>query len=66
MSNKYYLEYDPASGVILDNTGCLVSTNPGFKPVQLETNGGGTENIIKLKDAGFTAEEIIQLKKAGL
>ena len=63
--SKLYLEYDPSSGVVLDATGCLVTTLTGFSPIQLET-GGGVADVIKLKDAGFTADEIIAMKKAGI
>lgn len=66
MSNKHYLEYDPVSGNITDDNGSLIASHPAFIPVKVETGSDGTENIIKLKDAGFTAEEIILLKKAGL
>lgn len=62
---KQYLEYDPASGVILDSVGTVVHTIPGFSPIQLETNNK-VNDVIKLKDAGFTADEIIAMKKAGV
>jgi hypothetical protein len=65
MSNKQYLEYDPTVGTIVDSTGTLVYTMPGFSAIQLEDNST-IDDVIKLKNAGFTAEEIIAMKKAGV
>jgi len=64
MSNSY-LNYDPATGNITDGKGTMVTNMPGFVPVAVEEKSG-VDDLIKLKNAGFTAEEIIALKKADL
>ena len=60
-----YLKYEPSTGNITDANGTLVSTMPGFIPIEVEQSTG-VDDIIKLKNAGFTAEEIIAIKKASL
>jgi hypothetical protein len=60
---KQYLEYDPVSGAITDSAGCpLPQMYPGYIPVTV-TNMFNVEELIRLKAAGFTAEEIKLLKE---
>ncbi len=66
MSNKQYLEYDRVSGAIVDGCGTLVANFTGFVPIEVEESQSDIVNVIKLKDAGFTADEIIAMKKAGI
>ncbi len=65
---KQYLEYNPVSGEIKDNLGSLVATMPGWVPVEVETEAKTTsvDDMIKLKNYGFTADEVIAIKKANL
>jgi len=63
---KAYLQYDVGTGQILDAGGVLVSTLMGFSPVYIDEKSSGVDDIIKLKNAGFTAEDIIAIKKANL
>ncbi|QDP52057.1 MAG: hypothetical protein Unbinned706contig1000_1 [Prokaryotic dsDNA virus sp.] len=66
--NKQYLEYDPVTGEIKDNLGTLVTTMPGWIPVEIkqEVKTTSVDDMIKLKNSGFTAEEVIAIKKANL
>tara|TARA_R110000822_G_scaffold53240_1_gene137411 strand:+ start:268 stop:462 length:195 start_codon:yes stop_codon:yes gene_type:complete len=63
---KQYLEYDPVSGAITDNKGSFVTTMIGFAPIILKAECDSIDDMIKLKNSGFTAEEVIQIKKANL
>ena len=67
MANQY-LKYDPLTGNITDNTGLLVASLLGFAPVDIEESAESTsvDDMIKLKNSGFTAEEVIAIKKANL
>ena len=65
---QQYLKYDPISGVITDNLGLMVTTMPGWGPVEIDDKPESTsiDDMIKLKNSGFTAEEVIAIKKANL
>ena len=64
---RQYLEYDPVTGYITDKTGILVSTMVGFIPVDVKDESTTSiDDMIKLKNSGFTAEEVIAIKKANL
>ena len=63
---KQYLEYDPVSGSITDDQGSLVTNLMGFAPIILKAECTSIDDMIKLKNSGFTAEEVIQIKKANL
>ncbi len=60
-----YLKYDPETGMITDNTGMSVYTYVGAVPIEIK-EATSIDDMIKLKNAGFTAEEVIQIKKSGL
>ena len=62
-----YLRYDPLTGLITDKFDVLVATIVGFTPVDIEEQKGtSVDDMIKLKNSGFTAEEVIAIKKANL
>tara|TARA_R110000744_G_scaffold347704_1_gene453249 strand:+ start:59 stop:253 length:195 start_codon:yes stop_codon:yes gene_type:complete len=63
---KQYLEYDPISGAITDDKGTMVISMMGYTPITLEASNTSIDDMIKLKNSGFTAEEVIQIKKANL
>lgn len=60
-----YLEYNESTGNIYDSNKLLVCNMPGFTGIEIKESSD-VDNLIKLKNARFTAEEIIQIKKAGL
>ena len=62
---KAYLNYDPLTGIITDVSGNIVTTMSGYVPVTID-DSSSVDEMIKLKNAGFTAQEIIEMRKAGL
>jgi len=65
MTQKY-LHYDLITGNVTDASGMLVICYPAALPVEVESKGTSIDDMIKLKNSGFTAEEVIQIKKANL
>ena len=63
---KVLLEYDPVSGVIKDKSNCAVGTWAGLVSFEQESTSTSVDDMIKLKNSGFTAEEVIAIKKANL
>ena len=65
---KQYLNYDSSTGNVTDATGCILATLPGFTPIEIkeEPKSTSVDDMIKLKNSGFTAEEVIAIKKANL
>jgi hypothetical protein len=65
---QHYLKYDPTSGNITDDTGMMVACYPGAAPLSIDEKPESTsiDDMIKLKNSGFTAEEVIAIKKANL
>ena len=62
-----YLKYNEASGNITDANDILVACFTGFKGVEVDENKNTSiDDMIKLKNSGFTAEEVIAIKKANL
>ena len=63
-----YLKYDTVTGNITDNSGMLVAALVGFIPVEIDSKPESTsiDDMIKLKNSGFTAEEVSAIKKANL
>ena len=60
MKKTITLNFDPATGQITDANGTFIGTNSFAVPVEPET-GVSIDEICKLRNAGFTAEEIIEL-----
>lgn len=62
------LEYDKATGQITDpNTNCTISTWMGLEGSEVkEQKTSDVSELVKLKDAGFTADEIMQMKREEL
>jgi len=65
---EQYLKYDVVTGNVTDNKGSLVVCMAGFIPIDIEQYEVSTsvDDMIKLKNSGFTAEEVIAIKKANL
>ena len=63
-----YLNYDEMTGDIHDAKGALVAVFLGFAGVEIDetTKATSVDDMIKLKNSGFTAEEVIAIKKANL
>ena len=62
-----YLKYNEASGNITDANGIIVACLLGLEGVDVDENKSTSiDDMIKLKNSGFTAEEVIAIKKANL
>ena len=62
-----YLKYDEISGQITDANGSFLHTATGFIGIEIDAESiSSVDEMIKLKNAGFTAQDIIEIKKAGL
>lgn len=65
MSRKrVVLEFDPETSGIFDASGVLICTWVGlqfFEEIEQTTNTSKIDEFIKLKNAGFNADEILKL-----
>lgn len=61
MKQVICLNYDPSTGNVEDGNGVYIGCQLNIKSVK--SAGPAIDDIVKLKDAGFTAEEIIELKR---
>ena len=58
--------YDVATGNVTDAAGLVLISYSGATPVEVENKTTSVDDMIKLKNSGFTAEEVIAIKKANL
>jgi len=65
--SEKYLRFDESTGNITDANGMFVYCAPfnTFKALEI-SKSSNVDDLIKLKNAGFTASEIVEIKKAGL
>jgi len=65
---RQYLYYEPSTGNISDSTGfvCATYSTGLFVELDEESKSTSIDDMIKLKNSGFTAEEVIAIKKANL
>lgn len=64
---KVVLNYDPTTGHLTDKDGGYIYQLAGIKYEDFENKSGIEVNeLIKLKEAGFTVEEITHLKDRSL
>lgn len=68
---KVLLDYDPTSMALYEPGGArvLIANWGGldrFQHIESATTGPDVERLAKLKAAGFTAAEIVEMSKAGL
>lgn len=66
---KQYLNYDLATGNITDDNGLFITMHHNAVPVEVEASVdqlGMVDSLIKLKNSGFTAEDVIAIAKANL
>lgn len=62
---KILLDYDQATGTMTDANGAIVGTWAGAKGFEMEPTVS-VRDLVKMKDAGFTAEDIVELKNSGV
>lgn len=75
---KIQLNYDPATGQITDNTGAFIFNWLGLENHEVQNEAvslqhgleykqfAAVSDLIKLKEAGFTADEIISMQARGV
>lgn len=65
---QQYLKYDPLTGNITEENGTHIFYMLGCVGIEVEEKNKSTsiDDMIKLKNSGFTAEEVIAIKKANL
>lgn len=69
---KVVLNYDKDTGMVQDNSGVYIGTwtNPtdieGHKETDAADDQSIIESIVRLKNAGCSVDEIIEMKKNGL
>lgn len=68
MRKKIILEYEDTNGFVYDANGLYIGSNLQLKPFEVtdEKSGVPIDDLVKLRNAGFTTEEIIELKRKDL
>ena len=63
---KVIVEYDQVTGEIKDKSGMTIGSWFELEHFGSPDEPNKVRDIIKLKDAGFTAEDIVTMKEGGL
>lgn len=65
MKKKIVLNFDDATGFIYDATDMYIGTNLTLKPFDAidAKSSVPIDDLVKLRNAGFTTDEIIELKR---
>ena len=68
MRKKIVLEFDETNGMVYDANQLYIGCNLSLKPFDAtdEQRGVPIDDLVKLRNAGFTTEEIIELKRKDL
>jgi hypothetical protein len=66
MKQKVMLDWDSNSGMIYDAAGTYIGCVISLKPFEDEKKGTAIDDLVKLHNAGFTTEDIIELKRKEL
>lgn len=66
MRKQFILEQDTETGFFYDATGFYIGTHLTAKSFEPETGGTRIDDLVKLRNAGFTTDEIIELKRKEL
>jgi hypothetical protein len=68
MRKKIVLSYDDTTGFVYDANELYIGGNLTLKPFEVadEKNGVAIDDLVKLRNAGFSTEEIIELKRKDL
>jgi hypothetical protein len=66
MKKKIVLSWDDSTGMVYDAKEMYVGTNLTLTPFEQPAAGVAIDDLVKLRDAGFTTEEIIELKRKEL
>lgn len=65
---KVILNYDDETGQITDRSGQILITwlNLRYEPVLETVSATEINDLVKLKEAGFTVEELVNMRDRGL
>lgn len=64
---KVIVEYDESTGQICDAIGTPIFTWPGLQHFgEAQDSGVSVRDVIKLKEGGFSAEEIVTMRDGGV
>jgi hypothetical protein len=68
MRKKIVLEFDESNGMVYDANQIYIGSNLSIKPFDAtdEPRGVPIDDLVKLRNAGFTTDEIIELKRKEL
>lgn len=64
---KIQLNYDPGTGQISDDNGMIICSWAGLQAQEVKesnaSNSADIDELIKLKNAGFDTDDIVELRK---
>ena len=65
MRRKILLEVDEITGMVYDDANCYIGTKVGIRGFEIEARKTKLSivEVVKLKDAGLSADEIVILSK---
>lgn len=66
MRKNIVLSWDTTSGMVYDANDLYIGSNLTLKPIEVDQTGTPIEDLVKLRNAGFTTDEIIELKRKEL
>lgn len=68
MKKKIVLNYDDTNGMVYDANEAYIGCNLSLKPFQVTDVKSGVpiDDLVKLRNAGFTTDEIIELIRKDL
>lgn len=68
MKKKIVLNYDDTTHMVYDANELYIGCNSSIKPFEMAEakQGVDIDDLVKLRNAGFTTEEIIELKRKDL
>jgi hypothetical protein len=66
MRKQIILEWDTDTGFLYDAKNVYIGSNLQIEPFEPETKSTSIEDLVKLRNAGFATDEIIELKRKEL
>jgi hypothetical protein len=66
MKHKILLDWDSDTGMIYDASDMYIGCSITLNPFEVEKKGTVIDDLVKLHNAGFTTEDIIELKRKEL
>ena len=66
MRKNIVLSWEATTGMIYDANDLYIGCNMNLKPIDVDQTSTPIEDLVKLRNAGFTTDEIIELKRKEL